>query len=51
MRRWAIALGRASGAISSRVWGPTDGCIGMTNEDVEALYERVPVGTSVTIVP
>lgn len=33
------------------VWGPTDGCIGVTNEDVEFLYARVPVGTKVVIAP
>jgi len=42
---------RSAGALSSRAWGPTDGCIAMINEDVEALYDVVPVGTSVTIVP
>jgi len=42
---------RSAGALSSRAWGPTDGCIAMTNEDVEALYDRVPAGTPVTIVP
>lgn len=31
------------------VWGPTDGCIGVTNEDVEALFKAVPVGTRVVI--
>lgn len=31
------------------VWGPTDGCIGLVNEDVEALYAAVPVGTRVVI--
>jgi murein L,D-transpeptidase YafK len=34
-----------------RVWGPTDGCIGLTNEDVEVLFEAVPVGTPVVITP
>lgn len=34
-----------------RLWGPTDGCVGMTNEDVEALYDAVRVGTRVVIVP
>jgi lipoprotein-anchoring transpeptidase ErfK/SrfK len=33
------------------VWGPTDGCIGMVNEDVELVYDAVPVGTSVVIEP
>lgn len=33
------------------VWGPTDGCIGVTNEDIEFLFARVPVGTKVVIAP
>lgn len=33
------------------VWGPTDGCIGVVNEDVEVLYKVVPVGTKVLIAP
>ena len=32
-------------------WGPTDGCIGLTNEDVEVVYEAVRSGTDVEIVP
>lgn len=31
------------------VWGPTDGCIGLSNEDVETLYRQVAVGTPVSI--
>lgn len=34
-----------------QVWGPTDGCIGLANEDVTLLYALVPVGTKVTIKP
>jgi murein L,D-transpeptidase YafK len=33
------------------VWGPTDGCVGLANEDVEILYDLVPAGTRVTIAP
>ena len=33
------------------VWGPTDGCVGLVNEDVEVLYEVVPTGARVTISP
>jgi lipoprotein-anchoring transpeptidase ErfK/SrfK len=33
------------------MWGPTDGCIGMTNEDVEVVYDAVRVGTRVVILP
>jgi murein L,D-transpeptidase YafK len=33
------------------VWGPTDGCIGVTNEDVEELFKAVPVGTKIVIAP
>jgi murein L,D-transpeptidase YafK len=35
----------------ARVWGPTDGCIGLTNEDVEVVYESVQTGTKVIISP
>jgi murein L,D-transpeptidase YafK len=35
----------------SRVWGPTDGCIALVNEDVEALHDAVKVGTRVVITP
>lgn len=35
----------------SVAWGPTDGCIGLTNEDVEVVYEAVRNGTEVEIVP
>jgi hypothetical protein len=40
-------LARTTGM--SGVWGPTDGCIGLVNEDVERLYDVVPVGTKVKI--
>lgn len=43
--RFASATGLSS------VWGPTDGCIGVTNEDVEFLYQAVPIGTKVVILP
>jgi hypothetical protein len=33
----------------ARVWGPTEGCIGLTNEDVESLFDAVPAGTKVVI--
>lgn len=33
------------------VWGPTDGCIGVTNEDAEMLFETVSVGAKVQIFP
>jgi len=45
-RAW-MRFARASGLAG--VWGPTDGCIGLANEDVEALYDAVPVGTRVVI--
>lgn len=32
-------------------WGPTDGCIALMNEDVEAVYEAVRIGTPVHIQP
>ncbi|MDI1477261.1 L,D-transpeptidase [Polyangium sp. y55x31] len=47
-RAW-IRLSSATGL--GQVWGPTDGCIGLTNEDVAVLYTLVPVGTKVTIKP
>jgi murein L,D-transpeptidase YafK len=34
---------------AAKVWGPTEGCIALTNEDVEALFDAVPVGTKVVI--
>ena len=43
--RLAAATGLA------RLWGPTDGCIGLTNEDVEVVYESVQPGTKVLISP
>ena len=42
---------RGAGKLSAGVWGPTDGCIGLTNEDVELVFETVRVGTEVTIEP
>ena len=42
---------RSAGALSARAWGPTDGCIGMINEDVEVVYNAVKVGTEVTVLP
>jgi murein L,D-transpeptidase YafK len=45
-RAWT-RFARTSGLAG--VWGPTDGCIGVTNEDAETLYDLVPVGTRVTI--
>lgn len=47
-RAW-IRLSSATGL--GQVWGPTDGCIGVSNEDVVTLYSVVPVGAKVTIVP
>lgn len=32
-------------------WGPTDGCIALSNDDVAELFLHVHVGTPVTIVP
>ena len=47
-RAW-IRLSSATGL--GQLWGPTDGCIGVTNEDVDVLYALVRVGTKVTIRP
>jgi hypothetical protein len=47
-RAW-IRVGRATGL--SGIIGPTDGCIGVSNEDVERLYATIPVGTPVIIAP
>lgn len=47
-RAW-IRLSSATGL--GQLWGPTDGCIGISNEDVVTLYSLVPVGTKVTITP
>lgn len=41
----------AHGAGVHEAWGPTDGCIALTNDDVEYLYDAVRVGTPVEIVP
>jgi hypothetical protein len=35
----------------NRLWGPTDGCIGVSNEDIEVLYDAVHVGTPIEITP
>ena len=35
----------------TRLWGPTDGCIGVSNEDIETLYDAVRIGTPVVINP
>lgn len=42
---------RAAAQVSGQVWGPTDGCIGMINEDVEDVFRAVRVGTEVQILP
>lgn len=47
-RAW-IRLANAAGL--QKLWGPTDGCIGLTNEDVDVLHALVPVGAKVTIQP
>jgi murein L,D-transpeptidase YafK len=47
-RAW-IRFAHVTGA--SRVWGPTDGCIAVTNEDVEALAEIVQPGTPIVVRP
>jgi len=41
----------ASATGLSGVWGPTDGCIGVANEEAELLFALVPVGTRVVIAP
>jgi hypothetical protein len=43
--RLASAVGLAG------VWGPTDGCIGVANEDAELLFAAAPIGTKVVIAP
>ncbi|HRI62786.1 MAG TPA: L,D-transpeptidase family protein [Polyangium sp.] len=45
-RAW-LKIGRATGL--SSITGPTDGCIGVSNEDVERLYSVVPIGTPIAI--
>lgn len=35
----------------NELWGPTDGCIGVANEDIDILYAAVHVGTPVLITP
>ncbi len=53
--RWAwaanlwIPLGAWSGL--SSLWGPTDGCIGLRNADVDVVDAAVRIGTPVTIEP
>ncbi len=47
-RAW-IRVAHVTGA--SRLWGPTDGCIAVTNEDVSALAEIVKPGTPIVVVP
>lgn len=47
-RMWT-RLAHATGMAG--VWGPTDGCVGVTNEDAEMLFELVPVGAKVEIFP
>lgn len=42
---------RGAGKVSGQVWGPTDGCIGLINEDVEEVFRAARVGTEVTILP
>jgi murein L,D-transpeptidase YafK len=42
---------RSAGQISSRAWGPTDGCVGMINEDVEVVFDALQVGAEVRIDP
>jgi murein L,D-transpeptidase YafK len=41
----------ATAAGVAGVWGPTDGCIGVTNEDAEVLFDAAPIGTRVIIAP
>ena len=41
----------ASATGLGRVWGPTDGCIGVPNEDAELLFNVVPIGAKVVIAP
>jgi murein L,D-transpeptidase YafK len=47
-RAW-LRIASATGLAS--MIGPTDGCIGVSNEDVEALYDVIPAGTPVFIAP
>lgn len=47
-RAW-IRIAGATGL--SSVYGPTDGCIVISNEDVELLYDLVPVSTPIVIAP
>jgi murein L,D-transpeptidase YafK len=48
MRMW-IPFAHQFGLIQR--WGPTDGCIALSNDDVEELYRHVDVGTPVIISP
>jgi len=45
-RMW-IRFAHATGLAS--YWGPTDGCVALTNEDVTQLADVAPVGTPVLI--
>lgn len=47
-RVW-LKFGRATGLSSTT--GPTNGCIAVSNEDVERLYSVVPIGAPITILP
>jgi hypothetical protein len=47
----AVWIWLARSTSLSRAWGPTDGCVAMTNADVEVLFSHVPVGTRVVITP
>lgn len=49
MARVWLRVGHTLGL--NRLWGPTDGCIGVSNEDIEVLYDAVRVGTPVQITP
>jgi murein L,D-transpeptidase YafK len=47
-RAW-IRFAHLTGA--SRIWGPTDGCIAVSNEDVAALATIVQPGTPIVVLP
>ncbi len=34
-----------------KVWGPTDGCVALSNENIETLYDTVNTGTPIEILP
>jgi murein L,D-transpeptidase YafK len=49
---WKTALGGEifiHGDYQNRTW--SEGCIRMTNNDIEELYNMIEIGTSVTIIP